>query len=58
MEPNVPQQGIVPTLVQKQLPVASQSRIDLAVLVEIRRKSPAACMTVEIEYSALSDVDE
>lgn len=58
MQPHIPQQGIVPALVQKQLPVPSQTRIDLSVLVKVRRKRPAACMTVEIEYGALADVDE
>lgn len=58
MEPNVPEQGIVPPLVQEQLPIPSQTRIDLAVLVKVRGKSPAACMTVEIKDCALSDVNE
>jgi len=48
VEPDVPQQSVVPPLVQEQLPVAPQPRIDLPMLVEIRGKRPAARVTVEI----------
>lgn len=58
VEPDVPQQSVVPPLVQEQLPITSQTGIDLPMLVEIRGKRPAARVTVEIKYGALSDVDE
>lgn len=58
-QPNLPHQLIVPLLVQKQLMVATQRRIRLAVTVEVRRvREAAAHGLVQEEHHALADVDE
>ena len=57
-QPHIPQQSVISLLVQDQLPVPSQPRVDLAVLVEVRRKMPGPVVVVEVKHCALADVDE
>lgn len=57
-EPQVPQHGIVPFLVQEQLPAEPQAQIRLAVAVDIRRMTITAGPAREVEHAALADVDE
>lgn len=57
-QPHVAQQSIIPLLVENQLAVSSQARVDFAVTVEIGRKVPRAIVVVEVEHRAFADVDE
>lgn len=58
LQPHVPQQSVVPLLVEEQLPAVPQARIDLAVLVEVRGVRPSAFPSVKVEDHAFADVDE
>ena len=58
IQPHIPQQPIIPLLMQKQLPVTPQPRVDLTVLVQIRHVRPGAIAVVEIDDGAFADVDE
>ncbi len=58
MKPHVPEQSIIPSLIQEQLAISPQTWVDLSVLVQIRSKRPATSVAVKIEYSALPNVDE
>lgn len=57
-QPNCPQKSIVPLLVQKQLSTVSQSRIHLAILIDIRRDHPRTRGMVEVKNRAFADIDE
>ena len=57
-QPDVPQQGIVALLVEIQHAAAPQTRIDLAVLVQVRRVRPGAVAAMKVEDRAFADVDE
>ena len=58
LQPHIPQQRVVPFLVQKQLSIPSQARVDLAMFVKVRGMGPAAVSVVEIKDGAFADVDE
>ncbi len=58
LQPYIPQQRIIPLLVQEQLPVPPQPRVHLAMLVEIWSVAPAAIACVQVENIAFADVDE
>ena len=58
LQPDIPEQSIIPFLIQDQLSIPSHSWIDLSVLVEIRGIGPGAVAGMEIKNSALADVDE
>jgi hypothetical protein len=57
-KPDCSEQSIVTFLVKEQLPRMSQTRIDLAVFIDIGSDHPGAGGVVGVEYSAFSDVDE
>lgn len=57
-QPYLPQQGIISLLIQEQLVVTSQSRVHLAVLVQVRRSVPSAVVEVDEENHAFANVDE
>lgn len=57
-QPHVAQQLVVPLLVENQLPIAAQARVDFAMAVEIRRIMPRAVVVVQVEHGAFTDVDE
>ena len=58
LQPHIPQQGIVPLLIQVQLTIPPQARVDFSMLVEVGRIAPAAVACVQVEDVALADVDE
>lgn len=58
IEPDVPKQLVVPALVEEQLVMTPQRRVNLTVLVEVRRVRPGAVLAVHEEDHALADVDE
>ena len=58
LQPDIPEQSIIPFLIQDQLSVPSHAWIDLSVLVEIRGIGPGAVAGMQIENSALADVDK
>jgi hypothetical protein len=58
IQPHIPQQNIIPLLIQKQLVMPPQSRINLAMLIQIRREIPTAVCTIEEQNHALAYVDE
>ena len=58
LQPNIPQQGIIPLLIQEKLPAAPQARIDLPMLVEIGSVAPASITSVEVQHVAFADIDE
>lgn len=57
-QPNLPQQRIIPLLVQEELVVTAQRRVDFAVLVEVRRDVPGPVVEIEEENHAFADVYE
>jgi hypothetical protein len=57
-QPHIAQQLVVPLLIEDQLAIAAQARIDFAVPVEVRRKVPGAVAVVQVEHRAFADVDE
>lgn len=58
LKPHLSEQGIVPLLVQEQLVVTAERRVDFAVLVQVRRDGPGAVVLVEKEDHAFANVDE
>ena len=58
LQPHIPQQCVIPFLVQEQLSIPPQPGVDLAVLVEVGGVGPAAVLVVQVEDGALADVDE
>ena len=58
LKPHLPQQGIVPLLVEEELMVASERGIDFAVLVEVWCDGPGTMGAVEEENHAFTDVYE
>jgi hypothetical protein len=57
-QPNRPQQGIIPLLIQKQLSRMSQSGINLTILIDIRSYHPGSRLMMQIEDAAFADIDE
>lgn len=57
-QPDVTQQSVIPLLVQNQLAVASQSRVDLAVAIEVGSVVPGSVAVVQVKHGALANVDE
>lgn len=57
-QPHLPQQRIVPLLIQEQLVMASERWVHLTVLIEVRSDGPGAMLVVEEEHHAFSNVDE
>ena len=58
LQPDIPEQSIIPFLIQNQLSIPSHSWIDLSVLVEIRGIGPGAVAGMQIKNGALADVNE
>jgi hypothetical protein len=58
LQPHIPQQCIIAFLVKNELPIASQTRINLSMLVKIRSVVPTAVSIVQVEDHAFTDVDE
>jgi hypothetical protein len=58
VEPGLAQDLVVAALVQEQLQVAAQRRVDFAKLVQVGRDGPAAGLLVQVQYAALADVEE
>ena len=58
LQPHIPQERIIPFLIQKQLAAPPESRIDLAVLVQIGRVRPGTVAGVEVEDGTFADIDE
>lgn len=57
-QPHITEESIVPLLVQDQLTVASQTRVNFAVAVEVWGVVPRSVVVVEIKHCAFADVDE
>jgi hypothetical protein len=57
-EPNLPQQRIIPLLVEEKLVVTTQRGVDFAVLVEIRGHVPGTVVEIEKENHAFADMYE
>jgi hypothetical protein len=57
-EPDLPQQGVVPLLIEEELMVPSERRVDLAVFIEVGCDGPGAVVEVQEEHHALADVNE
>lgn len=57
-QPRLPQDLVVAPLVEEQLQVAAQRRVDLAELVQVRRDGPAAGFLMQVQDAALADVQE
>lgn len=57
-QPNRPQECIIPLLIQEQLSTVSESRIHLAVPIDVRCNHPRARGMVEVEHRAFADVNE
>lgn len=61
VQPHLPNQHIIPLLIQEQLMVPPQRRIHFAMLIQIRRRKPApigACAAVQEQHHALAHVEE
>jgi len=58
VEPQFPNQNIIPLLVQEKLMVPPQRGINLTVLIEVRRMEPAAIFVEAEQYHALADVEK
>ena len=58
IQPHIPQQNIIPLLIQIQLVMPPQRRINLAMLIQIRREKPTAVCAIEEQNHALAHVDE
>lgn len=58
VEPCLSEQLVISLLVEEQLMVAAQSRVDFAVAVQIRRMVPATMAVVQEQDHALANVDE
>ena len=58
LQPDGTKESVVALLVEKELPVSAQARVDFAVLVEVGRVRPAAIVAVQIENGAFANVDE
>lgn len=57
-QPHVAEKLVVALLVENELAVAAQARVDLAVAVEVGRVVPRAVVVVKVEDGAFADVDE
>jgi hypothetical protein len=57
-QPNRTQQRIISLLIQEQLARVAQARVDFAVFVDIWGDCPRAGFVVQIEDTALADIDE
>lgn len=57
-QPHITEESIVPLLVQDQLTVASQTRVNFAVTVEVWGVVPGSVVVVQIQHRAFADVDE
>jgi hypothetical protein len=57
-QPNSPQKGVISLLIQEQLSTMSQSRINLAVPIDVRGDHPRTRGMVEVEDSAFANIDE
>ena len=57
-QPNRPQECIIPLLIQEQLSTVSESRIHLAVSINVRCNHPRARGMVEVEHRTFANVDE
>lgn len=57
-QPQIPQERIIPLLVQEQLPAVAQVHVHLAVLVDIGRVGEGARLPVHHEDDAAADVEE
>ena len=58
IQPHIPQQNIIPLLIQKQLVMPPQRGINLAMLIQIRREKPTAVCAIKEQNHALAHVDE
>jgi len=58
IEPHVSVDLVVPFLVEEELVMPSQRRIDLSMLVEVRGVKPAAVTSMLEQDHAFPDVDE
>jgi hypothetical protein len=56
-QPHRPQQGIIPLLIQEQLSRVSESRVHLAVFIDVGCDHPGAGLVVQVEDAAFADVD-
>ncbi len=57
-QPHGPEQGIISLLIQEQLSIVSQTRVDFAVFVDVGSYHPRAGFVVQVEDAAFADVDE
>jgi hypothetical protein len=58
LQPRIPEQRIIPLLMQMQLSPMSQSRIHLAIPVNIRGDHPAARRVMQVIDRAFSNIDK
>jgi hypothetical protein len=58
VEPCLSEQLVISLLVEEKLMVATQSRVDLTVAVQVRRMVPATMAMVQEQDHALANVDE
>lgn len=58
VEPHIPQQTIVPLLIEEQATVMAEPDIRFTVDVEVRRLLPRAVAVVQEEHSAFADANE
>jgi hypothetical protein len=58
VQPHISEESVVSFLIQDQLTVSSESRINLAMAVEVWSEVPGAVLVMEIEDRAFADVDE
>ena len=58
LQPYIPVQGIVPLLIQEKLPASPQAGIRFAVFIQIRSRIETAIVVVQVQYAALSDIQE
>lgn len=57
-QPNRPQKGIIPLLIQEQLTTVSKSRVDLAVAIDVRSDHPGTRLVMIVVHTAFTDEDE
>lgn len=57
-QPHIPEQGIVPLLIQEQLASVPQPLIRLTILIRVRCWTPGAALAVQVEDVAFADGDE
>jgi hypothetical protein len=58
IQPHITEESIVSFLIQNQLPVSSESGINLAMAVKVWSEVPGAILVMEVEDRAFADVDE